>query len=234
MEAANEAGEESGPYVSVVDDAALQADLSGALSTLLEELGKSSASAQGLRRPVTSGSCLGDQRVYLLMDGPKALGFLKVGRKRLFVEAVKPSDFADVKNAFQEIEPLCALDFYVHERYQRAGFGRQLFDAMMRRERLSAQELGYDRPSPKLLCFLKKHYSLSKYKPQNNNFVVYEDFWTRPGSVWADRSQDRRISCRQSAGCQRAARPARQEGQKDLFSRTAEHQHVSCRAAPIF
>ena len=25
-------------------------------------------------------------------------------------------------------------------RYQRAGFGRQLFDAMMRRERLSAQE----------------------------------------------------------------------------------------------
>ena len=26
------------------------------------------------------------------------------------------------------------------------------------------EELGYDRPSPKLLCFLKKHYGLCKYK----------------------------------------------------------------------
>jgi len=224
---------QEGPYVSVVDDAALQADVSGALSTLLEELGKSSANAQGLRRPVTSGSCLGDQRVYLLLDGSKALGFLKVGRKRLFVEAPFASgDFADVKTAFQEIQPLCALDFYIHERYQRSGFGRQLFDAMLGRERCAAPEqLGYDRPSAKFLCFLKKHYGLCKYKPQNNNFVVFEDFWTQSRP---ERSKDGSLqNCRQSAS--ERSRPARQEGQKDLFAaRTAEHQHVARRAAPIF
>eukprot|EP00913_Durusdinium_trenchii_P001992 g1842.t2 len=113
----------------------------------------------------------------------------QVGRKRLFVEApFAASDWADVRNAFQEIQPLCALDFYIHERYQRSGFGRQLFDAMLAHERSSPERatsgagrelLGYDRPSPKLLSFLSKHYGLRKYKPQNNNFVVYDDFWSQ-------------------------------------------------------
>ncbi|CAK9019436.1 unnamed protein product [Durusdinium trenchii] len=224
-----------GPYVSIVDNAALQADVGGALSSLLEDLGKSSANAQGLRKPVTSGICLGDQRVYLLLDGRTALGFLKVGRKRLFVEApFAASDWADVRNAFQEIQPLCALDFYIHERYQRSGFGRQLFDAMLAHERSSPELLGYDRPSPKLLSFLSKHYGLRKYKPQNNNFVVYDDFWSQ--AERADPRADGRAAdlrtCRQSAGDR--ARPARPKGQKDLFSRPVEHPRQGQRLPPIF
>lgn len=224
-----------GPYVSIVDNAALQADVGGALSSLLEDLGKSSANAQGLRKPVTSGICLGDQRVYLLLDGRTALGFLKVGRKRLFVETpFAASDWADVRNAFQEIQPLCALDFYIHERYQRSGFGRQLFDAMLAHERSSPELLGYDRPSPKLLSFLSKHYGLRKYKPQNNNFVVYDDFWSQ--AERADPRADGRAAdlrtCRQSAGDR--ARPARPKGQKDLFSRPVEHPRQGQRLPPIF
>ena len=38
----------------------------------------------------------------------------------------------------------------------------------------SAASLAYDRPSPKLLGFLRKHYGLTEYVPQNNNFVVFE------------------------------------------------------------
>lgn len=40
-------------------------------------------------------------------DKNKVLGFLKVGQKKLFVT----NDFGQMK----EIDPLCVLDFYVHE-----------------------------------------------------------------------------------------------------------------------
>ncbi|CAJ1401454.1 unnamed protein product [Effrenium voratum] len=211
---------ESTPFVQVVDDQALQTDAS--LSALLEDLGKSSARAQGLRKPVTSGQCLGDQRVYLLNDGRCPIGFLKVGRKRLFVEApFRKGDLADVKDAFQEINPLCALDFYISERYQRAGYGRQLFEAMLAREGSSPEELGYDRPSLKFVNFLNKHYGLRNYKPQNNNFVVYDDFWARDERMHLSGACGG-STCRQSAGERRVPL-----SQKDLFSRPR-------RAAPIF
>eukprot|EP00439_Symbiodinium_sp_Y106_P078780 s872_g17.t1 len=121
------------------------------LSTVLEEMGKRSAAAQGLRKPVTSGAFLGDQRVYLLAQGKTALGVLKVGRKRLFVEApFRSCELADVRNSFQEIEPLCTLDFYVHEKCQRSGFGHQLFSTMLQLEEIAPEQMGYDRPtSPK-------------------------------------------------------------------------------------
>ena len=51
------------------------------------------------------------------------VGILKVGRKRLFVY--------DSHGVQQELEPLCVLDFYVHESRQRRGYGRKLFDYML-------------------------------------------------------------------------------------------------------
>ena len=36
---------------------------------------------------------------------------------------------------------------------------------------------GYDRPSDKFLNFLKKHYGLKEYVPQNNNFVIFDDYF---------------------------------------------------------
>lgn len=65
------------------------------------------------------------------------------------------------------------LDFYVHESCQRGGIGKQLFEFMLSRENTSPEKLAYDRPSPKLIAFLAKHYSLKHYVPQNNNFVVF-------------------------------------------------------------
>ena len=47
------------------------------------------------------------------------MGGLKTGRKRLFVQEGGP---------FIQIEPVCVLDFYVHEDYQRQGVGFQLFE----------------------------------------------------------------------------------------------------------
>ena len=54
----------------------------------------------------------------------KVLGMLKVGMKRLFVY--------DRHSQQWEMEPLCVLDFYVHESHQRMGYGKKLFAFMLK------------------------------------------------------------------------------------------------------
>ena len=51
------------------------------------------------------------------------VGFLKMGHKKLFIY--------DSHGGQHESDPLCALDFYVHESRQRMGCGRKLFDNML-------------------------------------------------------------------------------------------------------
>ena len=48
------------------------------------------------------------------------LGGIKTGSKKLFIRVETGS--------FQEIEPTCVLDFFVHEDYQRQGIGKLLFE----------------------------------------------------------------------------------------------------------
>ena len=48
---------------------------------------------------------------------------------------------------------------------------------MLKFENVKPANLAYDRPSPKLISFLKKHYSLVNFTPQNNNFVVFSDYF---------------------------------------------------------
>lgn len=50
---------------------------------------------------------------------------------------------------------MCVLDFYVVEGHQRGGLGLGLFGAMLRCEAALPNRLGYDRPSPKLIGFLR-------------------------------------------------------------------------------
>jgi alpha-tubulin N-acetyltransferase 1 len=44
------------------------------------------------------------------------VGFLKMGKKKLFIR--------DEIGSMHEIDPLCVLDFYVHESQQRSGHGK--------------------------------------------------------------------------------------------------------------
>ena len=53
-----------------------------------------------------------------------------------------------------------------------------LFEHMLEHEKINPWNMGYDRPSSKLIGFLKKHYGLVNYVPQNNNFVVFKDYFT--------------------------------------------------------
>ena len=75
------------------------------------------------------------------------------------------------------MNPLCVLDFYVYENCQRSGHGKQIFSEMINRENIEPRKLGYDRPSIKFINFLKKYYNLYDYVPQNNNYIVFKDYF---------------------------------------------------------
>lgn len=78
-------------------------------------------------------------------------GLLKIGTKNLYV--------FDENGETKQVPTQCVLDFYIHELRQRAGLGKELFDFMLQRERVKAPvKLAIDRPSDKLIAFLRKHY----------------------------------------------------------------------------
>ena len=138
----------------------------------LDKIGLLSAKAQNLKQVITTYSLFMnniDQKLYIFAKENVIYGFLKTGYKKLFVY--------DQNNMIKEIKPLCVLDFYVHESQQRNGIGKKLFDYMLYDENISAEKIAYDRPSIKLLNFLSKYFSLSNYTPQNNNFVVYNEYF---------------------------------------------------------
>ncbi|KAG8448683.1 hypothetical protein GDO86_015674 [Hymenochirus boettgeri] len=148
------------------------------IMTVIDEIGKASAKAQRLPAPITSASRMqiNKHHLYILKDcTPETagrgvvIGFLKVGYKKLFV--------LDQKGSHIEAEPLCILDFYIHESLQRHGFGKELFNYMLRNEQVEVQHVAIDRPSEKFLSFLRKHYNLRSTIPQVNNFVVFEGFF---------------------------------------------------------
>ncbi|KAM8793810.1 LOW QUALITY PROTEIN: alpha-tubulin N-acetyltransferase 1 [Eudromia elegans] len=106
---------------------ALRPEQEQQLRTVIDELGRASARAQGLPVPVTSAARLerSPHVLYVLRDavGRGVIGFLKVGYKRLFL--------LDGGGRQAPAEPLCVLDFYVHETRQRRGHGRELFQHML-------------------------------------------------------------------------------------------------------
>jgi len=137
------------------------------VSTVLDVLGQASARAQGLKNVITSGSKMltaENQTAYILVDRMgnngmgTVIGLLKVGKKKLFLldESGKPN----------EMFPLCVLDFYVNESRQRSGWGRKVFDSMLASMNIEPRFLAIDRPSPKLVSFLSKHYNLVNTIPQ--------------------------------------------------------------------
>ncbi|GFR78052.1 alpha-tubulin N-acetyltransferase [Elysia marginata] len=148
------------------------------LYEVVDKMGDASAKAQGLHGSITTGKKLelANHHLYLMIDGSgndgkgSALGILKVGRKKLFVY--------DSLKVQHELDPLCILDFYVHESRQRMGCGRRLFDFMLSKENIRVEHLAIDRPSPKFLSFLKKHYGLDSTIPQVNNFVIFQNFFS--------------------------------------------------------
>ena len=153
--------------------------------------------------------------------GPsRVVGILKTGDKNLFI--TRRNTFSNTSNAPIEMEPRCVLDFYVHESAQRRGIGGALFDHFLRHENKNPARLAYDRPSEKLFAFLAKNFSLTKYQPQTNNFVVFDAYFAvapRPASAAKELrklTQGRGVGLAAAARAKAAAaRAARQEAEKE-------------------
>ncbi|XP_059216737.1 alpha-tubulin N-acetyltransferase 1 isoform X2 [Stomoxys calcitrans] len=153
-------------------------DATSKMSEIIDRLGQLSANAQKLNTPVTTAQRLRmseNQTIYLMADvdagnNGAVIGLLKVGTKDLYL-------FDEIGQTRKVENAPCILDFYIHESRQRAGLGKDLFETMLADEKWTPVKCSVDRPSEKLLGFLKKHYGLVRSIPQANNFVLYEGFF---------------------------------------------------------
>ncbi|XP_036216173.1 alpha-tubulin N-acetyltransferase 1 isoform X3 [Bactrocera oleae] len=159
-------------------DRRMAMEVSSKVSQIIDRLGELSAVAQKLSKPITSAQKLRmseNQRVYLMADingcdGDVVIGLLKIGTKNLYL-------FDSSGQTMKIDNARCILDFYIHDSRQRMGVGKILFDIMLNEERWIPVKCSVDRPSEKLLQFLKKYYGLEKIIPQANKFVLYEGFF---------------------------------------------------------
>ncbi|CAD7014367.1 unnamed protein product [Ceratitis capitata] len=150
------------------------------ISAIIDRLGELSANAQKLNKPITTAQKLrqsDNQVVYLMADvakgserGDEVVGLLKIGTKDLYL-------FDELGQARKVDNVPCILDFYIHDSRQRMGLGKKLFETMLNEEKWNPVKCSVDRPSEKLLGFLKKHYGLERAIPQANHFVLYDGFF---------------------------------------------------------
>jgi GNAT superfamily N-acetyltransferase len=204
------------------------------LANAVDAMGVRSGKAQGLRGAITRWSALqgNGNRLFLAIGKGTVRGLLRVGERQLFVQR-DPK-----RGGYDQISPTCVLDFYVHESCQRGGVGRTLFDAMLSHEGLAAHQLGYDRPSTKLIAFCGRHFGLHRYTPQANHFVVFEEYWAAKRTPSADvNGRSRRSASGSSRGVgsvqrlreevQRAGAPPEQDrsSSSSFLNASLPHKH---------
>lgn len=110
-----------------------------------------------------------NDKIFIKCSRNKVIGFIRIGTRHLFISN---------NDTYIEDDVNCLMDFYVHHRLQRQGHGKKIFDKMLRFLNIQSYKIAYDNPSPKLLNFLYKNYSLKNYIKQNNNFIVFNEFFT--------------------------------------------------------
>lgn len=88
------------------------------VNSIIDAIGEASAKAQGLNTIITTSFKFfsSNHRLIIEAQGNCVIGFIKVGVKKLFVR--------DYLANYNEISPICVLDFYVHESQQRNGHGK--------------------------------------------------------------------------------------------------------------
>uniref|UniRef100_A0A915DDZ1 N-acetyltransferase domain-containing protein n=1 Tax=Ditylenchus dipsaci TaxID=166011 RepID=A0A915DDZ1_9BILA len=133
----------------------------------IDELGKLSAKHSGNKNPLTScEKLISSGNVLHLVweydsekDVSRLLGYLKVGRKQLYIFDKKMNPY---EGNFK-------------------GVGTQLFSFMMESEHVDKPgQLAFDNPSATLLSFLAKKFYLDDPIWQNTNFVVFPQLSHHP------------------------------------------------------
>lgn len=158
----------------VIIPSKLSRDLHEDVKRLIDAIGIMSSSSQGLNHIITTFSSFSqsDSTIYMLLndDRKEVLGFIKVGPKHLFLW-----DNVGIQHEYMRI--MCLLDFFVHPSCQRSGYGKKLIDKFLTIEKKQMKEVPIDKPSSLCLSFMKKHFGLQNCLHQNNNYIVYDQFF---------------------------------------------------------
>ena len=138
---------------------------------ILDKMGELSSKSQNLLVNITTTNKFfpSDQCIIIKAEKNKVLGYIKIGPKKLFLR--------DRICNYHERKTLCVLDFYIYDAALRKGIGRQIFDFMLNYKKISPGELAYDRPTLRFLSFLKKNYVLENYITQENNFIIFDEYF---------------------------------------------------------
>ena len=141
------------------------------VNEIIDQMGLASSQSQKLSTIITTSQKFftSNDRIVIKASKNQVLGFLKVGTQKLYVR--------DKYYNYHNVAPLCVIDFYVYESCQRKGIGRELFEYMINFERKVPEEMAYQRPTTPLLNFLQKNYNLYNYVLQNNNYIVFDEFF---------------------------------------------------------
>lgn len=144
------------------------------VQNLINQMGVASSRAQGLQHIITTFSSFmssNTNKMYILVtpDHKQTLGFIKVGVRNLFLW--------DRLGVQHEKQILCLLDFFTYPSCQRKGYGKKMIEKMLIEQHKEMKDIPIDRPSALCLSFMKRHFGLSNYLPQTNNFVVFDQFW---------------------------------------------------------
>lgn len=107
------------------------------------------------------------------LHGAVVLGYLKYGYKASLYFYMPRTG-----RVVQKDRTLCLLDFYVLQTHQRRGLGKMLFEAFLKDTEVPPEMIAYDRPSPKLLPFLTRHFALTDADLQPNRFAVFPPFFS--------------------------------------------------------
>ncbi|KAH9417335.1 Alpha-tubulin N-acetyltransferase 1 [Dermatophagoides pteronyssinus] len=147
------------------------------ISEIIDRLGVESSRAQKLQIPITTTtkftSDTNDDLIYLMFARSlvskqskfKEIGFIRFGKRDLY--------FDDGTSLKHLVNCPSILDFYI--RFKRNGYGKILFDLMLKRLSINPKVLAYDRPSYSMLSFLRRHYSLDQPLWQHNHFVIFSN-----------------------------------------------------------
>ena len=171
-----------------VTSSSIHALLSTEWCAQLDNLGIKSGQAQLLNGPITSVEKLtGSNHTIIVCCSADdenggidyCVGYLKYGKKDLY--------FYHKNGKVTQSSPVCLLDFYVDDSMQRNGLGIALFRQMLNTlstdsslssmsSPITPKDIAYDRPSPKLIAFMRKHYDMINPDLQPNRFAIYDGF----------------------------------------------------------
>ena len=152
----------------------LDADSRSCFEKHIDHLGVQSGVSQALNGPITTFSKLLASPSHVTItysdDNNIPIGFIKYGSKDLYF-------YKKNGEVVQKVNHICLLDFYVSEIIQRSGIGLTLFRSMM--DAIGHPmpcTLAYDRPSPKLILFMAKHFNLTLPDLQPNKYTIFEGY----------------------------------------------------------